>query len=145
MNGVRFDDLPAFAVLVREGFGDWGQPLEVGAEIVRGYADVTGTKSDPTDPIAGLLILSLAPHLIPPAHWSVTGHTGALNLGSPHIRFPQSAPVGATLRGRRALISATPHPRGTVLSLGFEVTEQAANAPCLTAQVDLLYLAGGPK
>ncbi len=142
---VAYNDLASLAAIATQGFGPWGTAVTVDAEIATGFAHVTGANSAADGTLSGFLILSLAPRLIPPADWTITGHTGALNLGSPTIRYPTPARVGASLRGRSKLTSAREHPRGTLLTLGFEVQEVGANEPCMTAQSELLYLAGKPQ
>ena len=139
---VAYNDLASLAAIAAQGFDPWGQAVTVGEQITTGFAHVTGASAAADGTLTGFLILSLSPRLIPPADWTITGHSGALNLGCLTIRYPAPARVGAALQGRRKLLSAREHPRGTLLTLAFEVREEGAQAPCLTAQSELLYLGG---
>ena len=142
---VAYNDLGALSAIAAQGFAEWGDPVRIGSDIAAGFAKVIGTSALPDGALAGVLILSLAPRLIPPMDWAVTGHSGALNLGCPTIRYPAKAQIDANLRGRSRLTSAREHPRGTLITLDFEVQEVGANEPCMTAQSELLYLAGKPQ
>lgn len=139
---IAFDDLAGLEAIATAGFDPWGAPATIGADIAESFAQISGAASGAGDTLPGYLVLSLVARLVPLPDWAVSGHSGALNLGCPTIRFPATAPVGASLQGRRRLCSAREHPRGTLITLEFEVRENGTEAPCMVAQNDLLYLSG---
>lgn len=139
---VRFDDLPALAAIAATGFGDWHAPLIIDAERVAAFARITGTHAD-DGTIPGNLLQAMLPLLVPDRGWTLTGHAGAVNLGGPGTRFPAAAKVGATLRARFRLAEATPHARGTLITLDYEARQAGAAEPCLLTAVQLLYLRSG--
>lgn len=136
---IRFDDYQGFATIEARGFTPWGPVVTVGKETVRAFLHVTGAAGDGVL-IPGVMLQAMLPKLAPDQDWSVTGHSGAINLGSPSIRFPMQASGGAHLRGRSRLSTAKPHPKGTLIALDFEVREEGAESPCLQSTIELLYL-----
>lgn len=138
---IRFDDYAALGQIKARGFRDWGPPVTVGDDIVTGFEDIIGIQPDDGH-IPGSLLLSLLPRLVQPNDWSMTGHTGAINLGCPSVRYPVQALIGATLHGRSRLAEAKPHPKGTLLAFEFEIQEAGVEQPCLQSTVELLYLGG---
>ena len=139
---IAHDDLAALDMIAAAGFDPWGPPATIGADIAESFAQVSGARPAGGETLHGYLVLSLISRLVPLPDWAVSGHSGVLNLGCPTVRFPATAPVGAALQGRRRLCSARQHPRGTLITLEFEVRETGAQGPCMIAQNDLLYLAG---
>lgn len=140
---VRFDDFPALSAITARGFDDWGDEIEIDAARVAGFGRVTGT-SAAAGAIPGCMLQSMLPVLVPERSWSVSGNSSAINLGSPSIRFPAPAPVGARLRGRARLAGVAPHARGVIHTLEFEVRADDAADPCLRSSVDLLYMGERP-
>ena len=136
---IRFDDYAAFDALAARGYAPWGEPVAIEREAVAAFQRVTGAAGDAAT-IPGLMLQAMLPRLTPGHDWSVTGAKGALNLGSPAIRFDPAVPSGARLQGRSKLSFARPHPKGTLMALDFELREQGCEAPCLTSTIELLYL-----
>lgn len=140
---IRYDDYDAFAKVEATGFIPWGEAIPVGRETVQRFLEVTGAPGDGAI-IPGVMLQAMLPKLVPGHGWSVTGHSGAVNLGSPTIRFPVPAPAGAKLRGRSRLSAAKPHPKGTLIAMAFELREDGVDQPCLQSTIELLYL-GAPS
>lgn len=136
---VRFDDYEHFARIEARGFIPWGPPVMIGKDSVEAFLTVTGATGDPAT-IPGVMLQAMLPKLIPGHDWSVTGHSGAVNMGSPSIRFPVPAKSGAQLCGRSRLASAKPHAKGTIVTMEFEIREEGAETPCLQSSIELLYL-----
>lgn len=139
MQTIRFDDYDSFAKIAARGFTVWGPEVAITHQTVSAFLAVTGAPGDATD-IPGVMLQAMLPKLVPGLDWQVTGNSGALNLGSPSIRFPVPAQAGAQLRGRSRLAAATRHAKGTVVALEFEVIETGAVEPCLRSTIELLYL-----
>ncbi len=136
---IRFDDYHGFARIEARGFTAWGPDVPLERETVAAFLAVTGAPGDGAK-IPGVMLQAMLPRLVPGHDWEVTGHSGAINLGSPTIRFPVPAPAGARLCGRSRLSAATRHARGTVVAMEFEVIEHGAAEPCLRSIIELLYL-----
>ncbi|QOV96423.1 hypothetical protein [Novosphingobium sp. ES2-1] len=139
---IPHDDLSALAGISAEGFAPWGELVTIGPQQAERFARVCGTAANAGDALPGFLILSLVPRLVPAPDWSITGHSGVLNLGCPSIRFPAIARAGAALQGRRQLSAVRKHPRGTLITLEFEVREAGMEQSCMIALNELLYLSG---
>ncbi|OCC25144.1 hypothetical protein MB02_00130 [Croceicoccus estronivorus] len=136
---ISYDDFDALAAIEARGFTPWGPPLTIGLEAVKAFQDVTGAQSE-NGHIPGVMLQAMLPRLVPALDWSVTGHSGAINLGSPSIRYPVRIQCGAQLCGRSRLASAKAHPKGTLIALEFEVRGQDTQKPCLKSTIELLYL-----
>ena len=136
---IRFDDYQGFAAIEARGFTPWGPVVAIEQETVREFLRVTGAPGDGTL-IPGVMLQAMLPKLAPGQDWSVTGYGGAVNLGSPSIRFPVQAQGGAHLRGRSRLSAAKPHPKGTLIAMDFEVREEGVESSCLRSTLELLYL-----
>ena len=136
---IRFDDYDGFARIEARGFTAWGPEVPLERETVAAFLAVTGAPGDGAQ-IPGVMLQAMLPRLVPGHDWEVTGHSGAINLGSPTIRFPMPAQAGARLRGRSRLSAAKPHPKGTLIAMDFEVREEGVESPCLRSTLELLYL-----
>ena len=136
---IRFDDYARFALVEQRGFAPWGPAVPVERATVDAFLTVTGAPGDGRH-IPGVMLQAMLPKLVPGHDWQVTGHNGAINLGSPSIRFPVPAPAGAQLHGRSRLAAAKPHPKGTVIAMEFEVIEADAEDVCLRSVIELLYM-----
>lgn len=136
---VRFDDFDALGAIEARGFIPWGPPTVIERKTVEDFLRVTGAPGG-SDTIPGVMLQAMLPKLVPGHDWSVTGHSGAVNMGSPAIRFPVPAKSGARLCGRSRLASARPHPKGTLIAMDFEIREEGADTPCLQSTIELLYL-----
>lgn len=136
---IRFDDYAHFALVEAYGFAPWGPPVPIERSTVDAFLTVTGASGD-GDQIPGVMLQAMLPKLVPGHDWQVTGYSGAINLGSPSIRFPVRAQAGAQLQGRSRLAAAKPHPRGTVIAMEFEVIETGADEVCLRSTIELLYM-----
>lgn len=138
---VPFDDLAALGEIVERGFDDWGQPVVIDEATLAAFARITGTSTDGRH-IPGAMLQAYLPKFDPPRSWAIGGHAGAINLGSPATRYPAPAEIGASLRARCRLASAKASPKGTLVTLEFQVRADGAAADCLTAFVELLYMGG---
>lgn len=136
---IRFDDYHGFARIEARGFTAWGPEVPVKRETVAAFLAVTGAPGEGAQ-IPGVMLQAMLPRLVPGHDWEVMGHSGAINLGSPAIRFPVPAQAGVRLCGRSRLSAATRHARGTVVAMEFEVIEHGAAEPCLRSIIELLYL-----
>lgn len=136
---IRFDDYVAFDNVAARGFIPWGPPVAIERDTVSAFLRVTGAPGD-AETIPGLMLQSLLPRLMPGHDWSVTGHKGALNLGSPTMRFSHQVRSGVRLQGRSRLASTREHPRGTLMAMDFELREEGSDTPCLQSTIELLYL-----
>lgn len=140
---VRFDDFAEFERIAAAGFTEWGPAQELTENQAARFAALTGAKSS-DGIVSGWMLQAMVPSLIPVRDWSVGGHSGAVNLGSPQLRFPGPARIGGRIRGRSRLAEARPHPRGALLVLEFEAQEEGAEQPCLQSSAEVLYLGGKP-
>lgn len=143
MRAIRFDDQAALAAVQAAGFGGWGRPLMISPSMVGVFNAIAGR--DPlTDGVPGFLLASVLPRLAPVNDWKIIGHGSAVNLGCPHMRFPAPLAMGETVRGRSRITAVRDHPRGTIVTLGFDVRIEDATEANLDCTVELLYAAPRP-
>lgn len=140
MPAIRFDDLAALAEVQATGFGGWGRPLTITASMVGVFGAIAG-RDRLNDGVPGFLLASVLPRLAPINDWTITGHGSAINLGCPHMRFPAPLAMGETVRGRSRIAAVRGHPRGTIITLGFDVRVEGAAEANLDCTVELLYSA----
>ena len=136
---IVFDDYARFALVEERGFTPWGPAVPVDRATVSAFLTVTGAPGNQAQ-IPGVMLQAMLPKLVPGQDWQVTGHSGAINLGSPSIRFPVPAQAGAEYHGRSRLSAAKPHPKGTLVAMEFEVIEAGADEVCLRSTIELLYM-----
>lgn len=135
---VRFDDLKALGEVITRGFGGWGPDVTLDQATVASFVTATSMPAR-TDCAPDYLLPSLLPKFRPANDWRIVGHKSALNMGNPQIRFLKQSPIGATVRCRRRLASAEPHPRGIRVTMEFEVENVAAEELCMRLSIELLY------
>lgn len=149
---IPFDDHDALRALISEDFGDWGAPVTVTQEMINQFAELTGdhqwihvdqerAKAGPfgTTIAHGFLTLSMMPSLIDmPVQCS--GMSTVVNYGAGKLRFLSPVPAGSELVGRTRLAGVDAKGKGTLLTIGVDISVVNADKPSILYESLLLYL-----
>jgi len=149
---VPFDDHEALRAMVSDEFGDWGDPVTVTQDMINDFADLTGdhqwihvdqerARTGPfgTTIAHGFLTLSMMPSLINmPVQCS--GMSTVVNYGAGKLRFLSPVPAGSELVGRTRLAGVEPKGKGTLLTIGVDISVVNADKPSILYESLLLYL-----
>jgi acyl dehydratase len=157
MDEIRFDDVEALRARMSEEYGPFGEPMEVGQEMIDRFADLTGDQqwihvdverarreSPFGGPVAhGFLTLSLLPRLSAGARdvrpFRVVGHRNVVNYGSDKLRFLSPVPAGAKVHARSRLVGVEAGRKGTRVEREAAVHVVGSDRPALVYSSITLY------